>query len=347
MFPRILAATVIVAVAAALVVAGWPQLFSLEQAAGIAQLVALRGLAAAVAFGAVLVLLFISLLSRRLRSVTASLAVVGLAFVALTLAVLASRGFGSPSIDDQTASDSDTPPKAADAITVLSWNTLGEAPGAATVAELALANDADVLTLPESTREFGYDIARIMGDAGHPMWVHTLAYDQISKSRSTTVLISVDLGEYEVDESSRTTATLPSVVAVPIDGSGPTIIGVHLVAPIPGEMTNWRGDLEWLANQCQASNIIVAGDFNSTLDHYAALTDSADFAIGNCVDAASATNNAAVGTWPTQLPALLGAPIDHVMASAEWSVSAMRVIDTHDGDGSDHRPILATYTPTR
>lgn len=337
MFQRILAATFIVAIAAALIVAAWPQLFSLEQTAGVAQVVSLRGLAAAVAFVAVLGLTLISLLSTRMHRFTASLAVVALAFSALSLVVLATRGFGSPEFETKAESD----------VTVLSWNTLGDAPGASTIAELALLNDADVVTLPETTRELGFEIAQLMADANRPMWVHTVAYDEISKSRSTTILISVDLGEYDVDLSTRTTSTLPSVVAVPQDGEGPTFIAVHAVAPVRGEMANWRSDLEWLAERCRASNVILAGDFNSTIDHYASLTDGGDFALGSCIDAASVTDNAAVGTWPTQLPTLLGAPIDHVMASSDWSITGMRVIKSHDGNGSDHRPILATLSPTQ
>ncbi|WP_010206176.1 endonuclease/exonuclease/phosphatase family protein [Salinibacterium sp. PAMC 21357] len=337
MFQRILAAIFIVAIAAVLIVAAWPQLFSLEQTAGIAQIVSLRGLAAAVAFVAVLGLTLISLLSARLHRFTASLAVIALVFCALTLAVLATRGFGSPGFETKAEGD----------ITVLSWNTLGDAPGAPTIADLALVNDADVVTLPETTREMGIEVATLMAASGRPMWVHTLAYDQVSKSRSTTILISVDLGEYDVDESTRTTSTLPSLIAVPQDGDGPTFVAVHAVAPIQGEMANWRSDLDWLAEQCRASNVILAGDFNSTLDHYASLTDGVDFALGSCFDAASVTDNAALGTWPTQLPALLSAPIDHVMASNDWTVTGMRVIESHDGNGSDHRPILATLSPNQ
>jgi len=336
MFQRFLAAIFIVAFAAALVVLAWPQLFSLEQTAGIAQVVSLRALAAGVAFIAVIVLTLISLLSTALHRFAASLAVVALAFIAVNLVVLATRGFGSPAFET----------KAEDDVTVLSWNTLGDAPGADTIADLAVQSSADVVVLPETTRELGFSIAQLMSDAGYPMWVHTLAYDEVSKSRSTTILISVDLGEYDVDESSRTTSTLPSLIATPQEGSGPTFIAVHAVAPVSGEMANWRSDLEWLASQCRGSNVIMAGDFNSTLDHYATLTDGPDFALGSCVDAADATDNAAIGTWPTQLPSLLGAPIDHVMSTSDWRVTGMRVVESHDGHGSDHRPVIATLSPT-
>ncbi|QAV71396.1 endonuclease/exonuclease/phosphatase family protein [Salinibacterium sp. UTAS2018] len=337
MIQRFLAAIFILATAAALIVAAWPQLFDLEQTVGVAQVVSLRGLSAAGAFVAVLALTLIALLSPRMRRFAASLAVIGLAFSALSLVVLSTRGFGSPGFE--TKADGD--------ITVLSWNTLGDAPGAEAIADLALENDADIITLPETTRELGFEVAQRMADEGQRMWVHTLAYDQISKSRSTTVLISVDLGEYDVDVQTRTTSTLPSVVAIPQDPSMPTIVAVHAVAPVQGEMANWRTDLDWLAEQCRGSNTILAGDFNSTLDHYASLADGAEYALGSCADAASVTDNAALGTWPTQLPAILGAPIDHVMSTSEWTATGMRVIESHDGFGSDHRPVLATLSPVQ
>jgi len=337
MIQRFLAAIFILATAAALIVAAWPQLFSLEQTVGVAQVVSLRGLSAAAAFVAVLALTLIALLSARMHRFAASLAVIGLAFSALSIVVLSTRGLGSPGFE--TKADGD--------ITVLSWNTLGDAPGASAIADLALENDADIVALPETTREMGFEVAQLMAAADHPMWVHTLAYDQISKSRSTTVLISVELGEYDVDLQTRTTSTLPSLVATPQDPSQPTIIAVHAVAPVRGEMTNWRTDLDWLAEQCRGTNVILAGDFNSTLDHYASLTDGADFALGSCTDAALLTDNAAVGTWPAQLPSLLGAPIDHVMSTREWTTTGMRVIESHDGFGSDHRPLLAMLSPAQ
>jgi endonuclease/exonuclease/phosphatase (EEP) superfamily protein YafD len=109
-------------------------------------------------------------------------------------------------------------------------------------------------------------------------------------------------------------------------------------------MEHWRSDLRWLTTACGNNNVIMAGDFNSTLDHYTGLgIDSAT--IGNCSDAAHATNNAGVGTWPAALPALLGAPIDHVMTTPNWRVTGMRVVQSEDGAGSDHRPVLVQLSP--
>ena len=336
MFRRVLAAAVTVIAAGFLLACAWPQLFGLEKAPIVAQIVSLRGLAIAVALGAVVALTLIALLSVSARRLAASVALLLLVFTAVSGAVLSTRGFGNTAFQATNGRD----------LTVLTWNTLGDAPGAEVIAKLALDSAADIIALPETTEPMGVEIAGMMGEAGHPMWVYTIAYDRVSKARSTTLLISVTLGEYSVDETLRTTSVLPSVVATPADGAGPTIIAVHPVAPIPGEMTNWRSDLEWLAATCAGDNVIMAGDFNSTIDHYDGLNNSNSATLGDCTDAALASDTSAVGTGPTALPALLGAPIDHVMFTANWRVTGMRVIETHDKFGSDHRPVVVQLSPS-
>lgn len=331
---RILAAALLVVAAGVLLVLAWPQLFGLATAPVIAQLVSLRALVVVVGLVAVVALTLVALLSAGARRFLASLALAALVFCAINVVVLATRGFGNEAFE--TRSDSD--------ITVLAWNTLGDAPSPELIAQLALESGADVIALPETTRATALEVARLMTGAGAPMAHFAAAYDEVSKSRSTSLLISVELGEYAADETAVTTATLPSLVATPVDGTGPIIVAVHAVAPIPGEMEHWRTDLRWLAGRCTGGNVILAGDFNSTLDHYGGLgTDGGT--LGTCVDAALATDNGAIGTWPTQLPAILGAPIDHVMASPDWRVSGMRVVQSHDGYGSDHRPVLVQLSP--
>jgi endonuclease/exonuclease/phosphatase (EEP) superfamily protein YafD len=168
------------------------------------------------------------------------------------------------------------------------------------------------------------------------MWSHTISFSDSLEARSTSLLISSKLGNYAVSETYGNTSVLPSLVAEPVDGDGPTIVAVHPVAPIPGQMSNWRSDLEWVSALCQQPNLIMAGDFNSTLDH---LTN-----LGQCQDAALANRSAAVGTWPTFLPPLLSAPIDHVLTTPFWHATSAQVIETEDNAGSDHRPIVATLS---
>ena len=335
MFRRILAAAVVLALAVALLVFAWPQLFGLQTFVGVAHIVALRVAATGVAGVAIVALLLLALAAPVTRRFMSSLAIVLLVFVVISGVIVASRGIGSTAFETKNAND----------ITVLSWNTLGDAPGAQAVADLALETGASIVVLPETTVEFGAETSAILADAGTPMKPLTLSYDVISKARSTTVLISDALGDYTFTKDERTTATLPTVVATPVDGTGPTIIAVHAVAPIPGELRNWRADLDWLRDACSGDNVIMAGDFNATIDHMAGLGSAGGATLGSCVDAALSTDNAAVGTWPTTVPPLLGSPIDHVMQTPNWRVSGMRVIESHDDFGSDHRPVVAQLTP--
>lgn len=330
MIRRVLAAAVLLVVAAALLAVTWPQLFGLHKTAIVAQLVSLRGLAVAGAAIAALILLLMALTNRTIRRFTGSLSLVLIIFVAANTVVLASRGAGGNAIAIAAPST----------ITVLSWNTLGDAPGAKAIAALAVETGADIVSLPETTSETAIAVAELMRAAGRPMWAHTFHYDLISKARSTSLLTSVDLGIYDVDTDHRTTQVLPTIVATPQSGNGPTIIAVHAVAPIPSELNRWKLDLRWLAHACSGGSVIMAGDFNATIDHLAGLDSVAGATLGDCFDAGLASGNGALGTWPTALPPLLGAPIDHVMATSQWTVTGMRVVETLDHAGSDHRPIV-------
>lgn len=336
MLLRFLGWIVVLGTAALAAVLVWPQAFGLQNQWVAAHVVALRGAAAAGAFVTAAAFTLFAV-PRPTRRFGIAMAVVIALFAVGNVAVLASRG----------ASGTDAAGDAA-SVTVLSWNTLGEVPDAGTIAELALAEEADVIVLPETTGPLGEEVAVAMRDGGSPMWVHTVAFDDVAKARSTTLLISPDLGDYTVTSALApgppgNTNTLPSIVADPVDGDGPRIVAVHAVAPIRWELRNWRSDLDWLAEQCAGEDVIMAGDFNATVDHFAGRgIDGGD--LGRCRDAAVAAGAGALGTWPTFLPELLGSPIDHVMATPGWRVDAFRVIGEVDGSGSDHRPVVATLS---
>ena len=331
MVRRLAAAALILLVAATLLVMAWPQLFGLQRTPLIAHAVSLRALASVVAIGLLLLVVVVATLSRGFRSMAASLGVMLIAFVLINAAVLSTRGFGGHKPDPDQASE----------LTVLAWNTLGPATTPEDIAALALERGADIVVLPETILENATQVAVLMREGGRPMWAHTLAYDQVSPALSTSLLTSVDLGEYDYNPLSRTTSVLPTMIATPRDGSGPTIVAVHAVAPLLEQFDNWSGDLSLLAEYCSGENIIMAGDFNATIDHMTGLGAEPGKALGECTDAAVAAGSGALGTWPTRLPALLGAPIDHVMATSDWTVTGMEVITSLDDNGSDHRPIVA------
>jgi endonuclease/exonuclease/phosphatase (EEP) superfamily protein YafD len=333
MFGRVLAAIVAVAVAAALLVIAWPQLFGLQQQAVIAQIVSLRGITVCIAALVLVLLLIASATSRAARRFAGGLAVVVLAFGGLQLAVLSTRGAATAPLPE--AADGD--------ITVLSWNTLGDAPGAQAIAELAQQQKADVVVLAETSQATATSVKQQLDAAGMPMQLIPLSYDQVSKARTTDLLISTRLGAYRDASGTHTTDTLPTVYALPVNGTGPTFIAAHVVSPVPGEMSGWRSGLRWIADHC-VGDAIAAGDFNSTLDHWDGLGANGG-ELGACHDGAKTTGSAAVGSWPTRLPTLLGAPIDHVLATSQWKVTGFQVITSQDSAGSDHRPVVARLSP--
>jgi endonuclease/exonuclease/phosphatase (EEP) superfamily protein YafD len=336
MIRKVLAAILLLVAAGILLVALWPQLFGLQSAPVIAQVVSLRGLDVAIAIALIIVLGLIALAWRNARRFFGSLVLLLIVFCLLSVAILSVRGFGG----SQTAT------KAPSDVTVLSWNTEGDAPGAPEIAKLALAEHADVVALPETTQQTGYEVSLIMKAAGRPMWVYSGTHGTVYQSHATTLLISAAMGEYSVDSSEGDTSVLASIIAKPADGNGPTIVAVHAVSPKPDEMRNWRADLAFLSQRCSGGNLIMAGDFNSTLDELSSLSTKSGADFGQCSDAGYASKSAAIGSWPTSLPTLLGAQIDHVMYTSSWHTVSFRVIQNEDLAGSDHRPIVAILAPT-
>jgi endonuclease/exonuclease/phosphatase (EEP) superfamily protein YafD len=336
MLRRLAAAVVLLVAVAVLFVLTWPQLLGLQKTPIIAQAISFRGAIVAAGVIALALLIVPVLLSRRFRRFGGSLAALLLIFVLANVAVLSTRGFGT-SPTAAAAADED--------ITVLSWNTLGDAPGAGAIAALARESGADVVTLPETSKETADAVAGLLRQAGRPMQVLNISLSPDLKARSTSMLISTTLGRYHADTGGGSTSTLPSVIAVADNGTSPTIVAVHAVAPIPSELARWRADLLWVSGTCTGKNIILSGDFNSTIDHLAGLGSGAH-TLGACTDAGLQTGNGAVGTWPTKLPPLLGAPIDHVMSGDDWKATGMHVVQTLDRAGSDHRPIVVRLSRT-
>ena len=329
--------TVLLAIATAVLV--WPQFFRLEQTYPFAQLVSVRGLVIG-GLLVVAVLALLLLLIRPLRGFAASVLIIALLGAGASGIIGATRGFGTTALPEKTDSS----------VRVLTWNTAGEAVSAETIAQEILDQGADIVALPETTEAVGERIAIMLREQGHPMWVHHVQFrpdvQDGPQSWQTTVLVSPELGEYSVIQSSEdgssNTGSVPSVVLMPIDGTGPTIVAVHAVAPRMEEMEQWKSDLEWIADQCPQGDVILAGDFNATIDHMASLgVDGGD--MGFCRDVASRTGNGLAGTWPSSLPALAGAPIDHVMASPNWTPTGSVVRE--DAAGSDHRALVVQLEP--
>lgn len=325
--------------AAAGAVATWPGFFHLERAFPVAQAIAFRGILTAV-LGVLAVVLLLGSLSRRMRRLLLPAALVVLVAAVSNGAILASRGLGESALPEKTEAS----------LRVMTWNTAGDHTDPAVVAQTAVAMGADIVALPETTIDAGERVAVAMRELGRPMWAHHTEYGSDGwAADSTTLLISPALGDYAVVTSTSggvaNTSTVPSIVAMPVSGDGPVVVGAHAVAPRRDDMTDWRHDLQWLADQCGSDDVVIAGDFNATVDHMSGLgTGGAE--LGRCRDAAAATGNGAVGTWPAVLPPLAGAPIDHVLATANWTPAGSVVLDALDDAGGDHRPLVVQLERT-
>ncbi|GAA1958968.1 endonuclease/exonuclease/phosphatase family protein [Microbacterium deminutum] len=328
--------TVLFAIGAAVLT--WPSFFRVERHYPVAQIVSFRGLVV-LAFAGVLIVALLLAIARPVRGFALSIALIATVAVIVGGVTMVSRGLGTDALPAKTASS----------IRVMTWNTAGEATSAKTVAQIAVAMDADIVTLPETTINTGEQVALAMRALGHPMWAHHTEYGTDGwDARSTTLLISPKLGDYAVIKSSQdgssNTSTVPSAVAMPTSGNGPIVVAAHAVAPRLNYMQHWRDDLQWLADQCADKNVILAGDFNATLDHMGALGVDGG-TLGRCHDTASETGNGSVGTWAVDMPALLGAPIDHVMASSGWKATGSLVLRSLADSTSDHRPLIVQLEP--
>jgi len=330
MVRRLAAAGVAVVVAALLLVASWPQLLGLQRSLVLAELTALRGLIVLLAVAVIVLLAVVAGLWRAMRGVLVLVAVGVAGVVLLNLAVLANRGFGAGELPAAEPGD----------LTVAAWNTQGGSPGAELIAQLALLEGADVIALPETTRETAEEVARLLGAEGRPMQPLVIARDERDPTTSTALLVAESLGRYEATAADGEQWTL---IARPVDGPGPVLVAAHPPPPLPGSMVDWEAGLAGLAELCRGGETIVAGDLNATLDHFEGLEEGGGD-LGACRDGARLVGAAALGSWPAGLPEWLGAPIDHVMATPEWEFTGFRVVSGLDG--SDHRPVVARLRPS-
>ncbi|GAA4429147.1 hypothetical protein GCM10023169_31110 [Georgenia halophila] len=239
-------------------------------------------------------------------------------------------------------------------ITVVSYNTQVGRTGADGIAGVAEDTGADVIALTETGPELAEQIASFLEGGGESFQVFTSGEgdgeggqgdpegdEQDAEQASvgaTALLVSSTLGEYAQAESPAT--EFGSVRAEPASGVGPVLVVVHAVPPLREQHERWRADLETILELCSDSGpggLVLAGDFNATLDH-APMQD-----LGRCADAGVAAEVGGVSTWPTRLPELVGSPIDHVLVDTEaYETTQGRVVERGE---SDHRGLVMRIRP--
>ncbi|PVW04401.1 endonuclease/exonuclease/phosphatase family protein [Microbacterium sp. Gd 4-13] len=322
--PALFAVTLAVSVPL-VVLTAWPQAFGAQTAPVVAQVIAFRGPLAIALLTIALVTSIIAVIRRR-WSVSAALAIAVAAAAVINGGVVLARAGGAESTGGE--------------LTVVAWNTQGGAAAPSAIARLVQETGAEIVSLPETDADAAAEAVRMLAERGVHMSTDTTYGGTGYSPIPTSILIAGELGEYRVDASAGSTPGLPSAVWRPVSGEGPTIVAAHPMPPLPGSLNQWREGLRWVADRCDAPNVIVAGDLNATVDHLSG-TGRGPALVGACADAASEVGAASTGTWPARFPAWLASPIDHVLVGPAWSVRGFDVVTSFDDAGSDHRPVVA------
>lgn len=222
-------------------------------------------------------------------------------------------------------------------ITVLTYNTLGGATDSDQLARIIADEGVDIVVLPETSTARGNDLVDKLAQSGYSFQHFDTSTPQYNAEfESTVVLVSDALGKY------RTTSVADDhrsgVSVAPVNGNGPQIFGVHPVAPDYSLMPNWRKEITQTYSLCAAKGpFILAGDFNSTVDHQLALGSK-------CADAGAQAAVGGLGSWPAWTPELFAAPIDRVLTDGSYRGTEGRMVRV---GGSDHRGLLVRLVPIR
>jgi len=293
-------------------------------------LIAFRGVLAAGTLGAAVPLALVTLAARRRRRVATAFGTLAAVAVAATvgqLVVLGTRGFGP-------RHPGGPPPPGT--LTVVVTNTDHSAADPGRLTALFLRAGADVMAMPETGPGLAEDVARRLSAAGRPVQVFGVAGQGLIAP--TSLLVSDRLGTYR--QVGGDGAGIGQVAAAPVVPGGPWLFAVHPQAPVNPTLTRvWRGDAARATGLCTGRpDAVLAGDFNSTVDH-PALRD-----LRGCADAAQAVGAGAMSTWPQGLAPFFGAPLDHVFATSGWRPAAAWVEPIV---GSDHRALVTRLVPAR
>lgn len=193
--------------------------------------------------------------------------------------------------------------------------------------------DPDIIVLVELSLQTADGIERLLSD--HPYRVHATLPAQ-ARGPSRSIIAS----RYPLTQVPTFPDLLHDVAAVADTPIGPVnIVGVHLTRPWPYEYQHGQViQTENLADLRRATTgpMIVAGDFNSV----------SSARIGRQVRDEVGLRPAPgrLGTWPSALPPVLGMTIDQVYRSPDLTFTRRRL---GRSNGSDHRPVITTFTLAR
>ena len=221
---------------------------------------------------------------------------------------------------------------------VLTANLLAGRAAAEPLVELAARTHADVLFIQELSEKAIDRLARAgLGD----QFAHLISDVGTKEERGNGIYAKYPM---KMCESMLPTSSLQPIVALDFPPMPVRLVSVHMFTPKqpwsrPG-MSRWRDDLAVLAALPVPSGpadppSIVAGDFNSTLDH----AGFRRLLSGRLKDAARETGRGLTPTWrpaPYWPVALLA--IDHILVDRRCAVLHTSV---HRLPGTDHRAVFA------
>ncbi|GGV02851.1 membrane protein [Streptomyces filipinensis] len=137
----------------------------------------------------------------------------------------------------------------------------------------------------------------------------------------------------------RGTMGMPGAVA-DVHGHAVRLQLAHPMPPLPQQIGLWHRELGRLRAFAAADTrtpTILAGDFNATEDH-AALRRILDTGL---TDAARLAGDDRIASWPARTASVIGAQIDHVLLSPDFTATEARFLRVA---GTDHRALVVDLT---
>ncbi|MEU1401711.1 endonuclease/exonuclease/phosphatase family protein [Streptomyces sp. NPDC005728] len=143
----------------------------------------------------------------------------------------------------------------------------------------------------------------------------------------------------------KATAGVPGTMGMPgavadVRGHAVRVQLAHPMPPLPGQVGLWKRELGRLRTFAAAdprTPTILAGDFNASQDH-AAFRRILDTGL---TDAARLAGHDRTPSWPSRTASVIGAQIDHVLLSPDFSATDARFLRLA---GTDHRALVVDIT---
>ncbi|HEX9623449.1 MAG TPA: endonuclease/exonuclease/phosphatase family protein [Streptosporangiaceae bacterium] len=230
------------------------------------------------------------------------------------------------------------PPACGPILRVLTANLLAGRAAADSVVELACRTGADVLFVQELGEEAAIRLARAgLGD----QFPYLISDVGTEVERGNGIYARYPL---RMCGPVLPTSSVQPIVTLAFPSMPVRLVSVHMFTPkrpcTPPGVSLWRDDLAVLAELAVPDGpadppSIVAGDFNSTLDH----AGFRRLLRGKLVDAARETGRGLVPTWsPAPYWPLALLAIDHILVDRRCAVLHTSV---HRLPGTDHRAVFA------